>query len=73
MPKPRLGTIGWSYNFWKGNFYPAKTPAKGFLAYYSSQFDTVEVDSTFYRIPSQSTIENWRQQVPAGTDLITDT
>jgi uncharacterized protein YecE (DUF72 family) len=66
MLNPRLGTIGWSYNFWKGNFYPAKIPAKGFLAYYSSQFDTVEVDSTFYRIPSQSTIENWRQQVPAG-------
>lgn len=66
MPKLHLGTIGWSYNFWKGAFYPAKTASKNFLAYYSSQFDTVEVDSTFYRIPSQSAVENWRQQVPAG-------
>ncbi len=61
-----LGTIGWSYNFWKGTFYPAKTVSKDFLAYYSSQFDTVEVDSTFYRIPSQSAVENWRRQVPEG-------
>jgi uncharacterized protein YecE (DUF72 family) len=61
-----LGTIGWSYNFWKGSFYPTKTASKDFLAYYSSQFDTVEVDSTFYRIPSQSAVENWRRQVPEG-------
>lgn len=66
MPKLHLGTIGWSYNFWKGPFYPAKTASKDFLAYYSSQFDTVEVDSTFYRIPSQSAVENWRRQVPEG-------
>jgi uncharacterized protein YecE (DUF72 family) len=61
-----LGTIGWSYSFWKGPFYPAKTASNDFLAYYSSQFDTVEVDSTFYRIPSQSAVMNWRQQVPEG-------
>ena len=51
MTKLHLGTIGWSYDFWKGPFYPAKTASKNFLAYYSSQFNTVEVDSTFYRIP----------------------
>lgn len=39
---------------------------KDFLAYYASQFNTVEVDSTFYRIPSQTTVENWRRQVPEG-------
>jgi uncharacterized protein YecE (DUF72 family) len=61
-----LGTIGWSYSFWKGHFYPAKTASKDFLAYYSSQFNTVEVDSTFYRMPTQSTVENWRRQVPEG-------
>lgn len=61
-----LGTIGWSYTFWKGSFYPAKTASKVFLAYYSSRFDTVEVDSTFYRFPSQSAVENWGWQVPEG-------
>jgi uncharacterized protein YecE (DUF72 family) len=64
MPELHLGTIGWSYNFWKGAFYPAKTASKDFLAYYSTQFNTVEVDSTFYRLPTQSTVENWRLQVP---------
>jgi uncharacterized protein YecE (DUF72 family) len=57
-----LGTIGWSYNFWKGNFYPKKTLSKDYLAYYSQQFNTVEVDSTFYRIPTQPTIIKWKQQ-----------
>ena len=65
-PKLHLGTIGWSYDFWKGPFYPAKAASKNFLAYYSSQFNTVEVDSTFYRIPSEKTVKNWRLQVPEG-------
>ena len=59
-----LGTIGWSYNFWKGNFYPKKTASKDYLAYYSQQFDTVEVDSTFYRIPTQPAVINWERQTP---------
>jgi uncharacterized protein YecE (DUF72 family) len=59
-----LGTIGWSYNFWKDNFYPKKTASKDYLAYYSQQFNTVEVDSTFYRIPTQPTVINWKQQTP---------
>jgi uncharacterized protein YecE (DUF72 family) len=66
MAKLNLGTIGWSYDFWKGPFYPEKTASKNFLAYYSSQFSTVEVDSTFYRIPSEKTVQNWRLQVPDG-------
>jgi uncharacterized protein YecE (DUF72 family) len=64
MPKLHLGTIGWSYNFWKPNFYPPKTPSKDFLTYYSSQFSTVEVDSTFYRIPTTQTVTNWAAQTP---------
>jgi uncharacterized protein YecE (DUF72 family) len=64
MSKLHLGTIGWSYDFWKGPFYPAKTASKNYLAYYSSQFNTVEVDSTFYRMPSPQTVENWRMQTP---------
>ena len=61
-----LGTIGFSYSFWKGKFYPNKTAPKDYLAYYSSQFSTVEVDSTFYRIPTGQTVVNWKKQVPEG-------
>jgi uncharacterized protein YecE (DUF72 family) len=61
-----LGTIGFSYSFWKGKFYPNKTAPKDYLAYYSSQFHTVEVDSTFYRIPTEQTVVNWKKQVPEG-------
>jgi uncharacterized protein YecE (DUF72 family) len=64
MQNLHLGTIGWSYNFWKSKFYPNKTAPKDYLAYYASQFNTVEVDSTFYRIPTQSTVTNWKQQTP---------
>jgi uncharacterized protein YecE (DUF72 family) len=61
-----VGTIGWSYNFWKGNFYPNKTASKAFLAYYAMQFNTVEVDSTFYRIPNKQTVTNWKEQTSEG-------
>ena len=64
MKKLHIGTIGWSYNFWKGTFYPQKTVAKDFLAFYSSCFDTVEVDNTFYRIPPSKTVTNWKNQTP---------
>jgi uncharacterized protein YecE (DUF72 family) len=64
MQNLHLGTIGWSYNFWKGNFYPNKTASKDFLAYYATKYDTVEVDSTFYRIPTHQAISNWKNQTP---------
>jgi uncharacterized protein YecE (DUF72 family) len=66
MEKLYLGTIGFSYSFWRGKFYPNKTASKDYLAYYSSKFNTVEVDSTFYRIPTEQTILNWKKQVPEG-------
>ncbi len=66
MANLHLGTIGWSYNFWKGKLYPDKTNPKDYLAYYASQFNTVEVDSTFYRIPTQLTVTNWKQRTPDG-------
>jgi len=59
-----VGSMGWSYDFWKGNFYPKNLASNEFLAYYSRQFDTVEVDSTFYRIPSKKTVLDWREQTP---------
>jgi uncharacterized protein YecE (DUF72 family) len=59
-----VGSMGWSYDFWKGNFYPKNLASNGFLAYYGKQFNTVEVDSTFYRIPSKKTVLDWREQTP---------
>jgi uncharacterized protein YecE (DUF72 family) len=64
MNKLHLGTIGWSYNFWKGSFYPNKTASKNLLTYYGTQFNTVEVDSTFYRIPTPQAVTNWKNQTP---------
>ncbi len=46
-----VGTMGWSYGFWKGSFYPEGLASKEFLAYYGKQFSTVEVDSTFTAFP----------------------
>jgi uncharacterized protein YecE (DUF72 family) len=66
MQNLHLGTIGFSYNFWKSKFYPNKTSSRNYLAYYSTQFNTVEIDSSFYRIPTSQTVENWRKQVPEG-------
>jgi uncharacterized protein YecE (DUF72 family) len=64
--KVYAGTIGWSYNFWKGPFYPAKLPNNKLLTFYATQFNTVEVDNTFYRIPNIQTMINWKQQTPDG-------
>ncbi len=60
--KIHIGTMGWSYDFWIGNFYPAE--AKNLLAEYAKNFDTVEIDNTFYRIPSMDAVKNWKEEVP---------
>lgn len=64
MPSLHVGSMGWSYDFWKGSFYPEQLRSNQFLAYYSSKFETVEVDSTFYRIPKEQTVLSWKQQTP---------
>lgn len=66
MRNVHVGTMGWSYDFWKGSFYPENLDSSKFLAYYSSKFDTVEVDSTFYRIPKEQTVLGWKEQTPKG-------
>jgi len=59
-----VGTMGWSYGFWKGSFYPSDLTSEDFLSFYSKRFDTVEVDSTFYRIPRVQTVIDWKRQAP---------
>ena len=66
MSKVHLGTIGWSYDFWKGPFYPPNMASKDFLAYYSTQFGAVEVDSTFYHVPNAQTVLSWKEKTPEG-------
>jgi uncharacterized protein YecE (DUF72 family) len=56
--------MGWSYSFWKPTFYPKNLPSKDFLSFYANHFNTVEVDSTFYRIPTQQTVTEWTKQTP---------
>lgn len=58
------GTSGWSYEQWVGSFYPEITRPSRYLEYYSSLFDTVEIDSTFYYPPEEKTIRKWTSQTP---------
>jgi uncharacterized protein YecE (DUF72 family) len=59
-----VGTSGWSYKEWKGSFYPAKLPAEEMLPFYAARFSTVEVNNSFYRIPSDRALTQWAGQVP---------
>lgn len=59
-----LGTSGFSYKEWKGLFYPQDLPDKQLLSYYATRFRSVEIDSTFYRVPAVKTLETWRDTVP---------
>ncbi len=60
--------MGWSYDFWRGTFYPTKLMQKDLLNYYAKQLNTVEVDGTFYRIPSAKTVMDWKKST--GSDFI---
>ncbi len=57
-----IGCTGWSMKEWIGKVYPPKTPIKEFLWYYSRQFNTIELNTTHYRIPDQDTIDKWYKQ-----------
>ena len=61
----RIGTSGWNYPEWKGSFYPADMKPAGMLAYYAARFATVEVNNTFYRMPTQKAVVGWAAAVPA--------
>lgn len=60
----RIGTSGWSYQHWKGLFYPEKLPQSAWFQHYSKTFDTVEINNTFYHLPDDKTFDAWRQQAP---------
>jgi uncharacterized protein YecE (DUF72 family) len=60
----RIGCSGWSYQHWKGRFYPGRAPESGWLGLYAETFDTVEVNATFYRLPLRSTVAGWAARTP---------
>ena len=62
----RIGTSGWNYPHWKDIFYPSKLAKAKWLEFYATQFDTVELNATFYRIPSEKTFQNWYKRTPSN-------
>jgi uncharacterized protein YecE (DUF72 family) len=60
----RVGCSGWSYEDWVGSFYPEDARPKDYLRLYSRVFDCVEIDSTFYRVPSPSLVQHWYESTP---------
>jgi uncharacterized protein YecE (DUF72 family) len=61
-----LGTSGYVYDHWRHIFYPRGLPTSRWLAHYVRVFSTVELNATFYRLPSESAVDGWRQGTPAG-------
>src|SRR5690242_7956292 len=61
-----IGTSGFNYRDWKGRFYPENLPQTKWLEYYSSHYNTVEINATFYGSFSQKTFQKWASQVPDG-------
>lgn len=65
----RVGTSGWSYPGWRPGFYPAGTDPGDFLAVYAARFDTVELNTTGYRLPAEEQFRRWAGQVPDGFEF----
>ena len=59
-----IGTSGWHYPHWVGSFYPRGLSSEEFLPYYASHFSTVEINNTFYHLPTHETLAHWRDETP---------
>lgn len=66
MNRLSVGTSGWSYPSWRGDFYPEGTPNEDFLAFYAARLPSVELNSTGYRLPSEEQFARWATAVPDG-------
>lgn len=64
--KIHIGTSGWHYDHWRGPFYPEELSKDEWLDYYVQHFHTAEINNTFYQLPSQNTLESWRERAPEG-------
>ena len=66
LPQIHVGCSGWVYKHWRGLFYPEGLPQKRWFERYSEEFDTVEINASFYRVPLASTFDGWREKAPPG-------
>jgi len=66
VSKIHVGCSGWVYKHWRGIFYPEGLPQKRWFERYAEEFDTVEINASFYRLPLASTFETWRERPPPG-------
>jgi uncharacterized protein YecE (DUF72 family) len=66
MRAVHIGCSGWNYRDWRERFYPPGLPAARWLEHYAQRFDTVEVNTTFYRLPNRDAVAHWAEQVPPG-------
>ncbi len=64
-----VGTSGYNYPEWKGSFYPSNLPAAKMLPYYAARFPTVEINYTFYRMPTEKLVDGWASQTPSPYKL----
>jgi len=65
-----VGTSGYAYKEWKGSFYPVDLPADGMLRFYGSRFGAVEINNTFYRMPTEKVLLGWAADVPDGFTFV---
>ncbi|HEV2363718.1 MAG TPA: DUF72 domain-containing protein [Caulobacteraceae bacterium] len=65
MAEIRIGCSGWSYHHWRGAFYPLSVRAADRLEFYARRFDTVEINGSFYRLPSDAAVRHWAAAAPA--------
>lgn len=66
MRPVRIGTSGWHYSHWRGLYYPLSVSPRAMLNYYARDFDTVEINNSFYRLPSIHTFDAWNRSTPDG-------
>jgi uncharacterized protein YecE (DUF72 family) len=66
MKRVYIGTSGWVYKEWQKHFYPEDVPAKRQFEFYATQFPTVEINATFYRLPTLKMVRGWRDKAPPG-------
>lgn len=69
MSKISIGTSGWTYDGWRGPFYPSDIPKKKWLQFYASEFPTTEINGSFYRTPSLEAVHAWKEQTPPSFEF----
>lgn len=66
MTEIRIGCSGWNYAHWRGRLYPERLPERRWLEHYAQSFDTVEVNASFYRLPTRKSAKRWAEATPPG-------